>query len=84
MVVNVNSANHRFATDYPGCEPRRDFDGVAWLDNLRASGVRYLYLARFVEFPFPVEDEWARKLPQIFTLRYEDPGNRIYEVDWTE
>jgi hypothetical protein len=83
MVVNVNSANHRFATDYPGCEPRRDFDGVAWLDNLRASGVRYLYLARFVEFPFPVEDEWARKLPQIFTLRYEDPGNRIYEVNWT-
>ena len=39
VVVNPNSATHRFATDYPGCEPRRDFDGVAWLDNLRASGV---------------------------------------------
>ena len=80
VYVNVNRANHRFAADYPRCEPRQDFDVEAWLENLRASGARHLYLARFVEFPFPIEDAWARVLPEVFTLRYEDPANRIYDV----
>jgi hypothetical protein len=78
--VNINRADHRLATRYPGCNPRVDPSPQAWLDNVARSGVRWLLLYRYPEFDFPVEGAWAHDRPDRFALRYEDLTTVIFEV----
>lgn len=78
--VNVNAADRRYAAHYPRCEPRVDPSPQAWVRNLVRARVRWLHVARIPRFEFPLEDRWARALSGLFTLRYEDPNNRIYEL----
>jgi hypothetical protein len=80
VYVNVNAADHRNAGDYPACNPRVDPSAAAWLANLARSGARWVHLARQPEDEFPLELGWIEARPERFALRYEDPGNRIYEV----
>lgn len=80
VYVNVNAANHTNPLLYPDCKTRVDPSPEAWLRNLAGEGVRWLYVARYPEFEFPVEDRWARGLPRLFHLRFADETNRIYEV----
>lgn len=82
--VNVNAADHRNAAAYPRCNPRVDPDAEAWLANLEQAverqGVRWLHLAREPGRDFPLEQAFVEAHPERFRLRYEDPGNRVYEV----
>jgi len=80
VYVNINEANHVDPLRYPDCRTRVDPSEEAWLHNLREQDVRWLYVARYPEFTFPVEDRWARTHPERFALRYEDETNRVYEV----
>lgn len=80
IYVHVNEEAHENPLRYPGCDVRVDPSPEAWLRNLRREGVRWLYVARFPEFEFPLEDRWARERPDLFALRYEDPLNRVYEL----
>ena len=62
----------------------------AWLANLRAAGIRYLFVAKVDprEGPhnvadkqgFPVERQWADDHPEDFRRFYEDPKVRLYRV----
>jgi hypothetical protein len=78
--VNVNDADLPYAVRYRGCEPRVDPAPAPWLRNLARQRIRWLHVARFPGFAFPLEDQWARALPQFFALRYADDTNRVYEV----
>jgi hypothetical protein len=80
VYVNVNRENLHEAAAYPLCQPRVDFSLGAWLVNLRREEVRFLHLSHNPGFPFPREEEWARAHPELFTLRYSDANNRIYEL----
>ncbi len=80
IYANVNARDLHEAAAYPLCQPRADFSAEAWLVNLRREGVRWLHLSRTPPFPFPREEEWAGAHPELFTLRYSDPNNRIYEL----
>ncbi len=80
VYTNINAANLKNAASYPSCNPRVDPSPAAWLANLRSDGVRWLLVSRFPRIPFPMEDGWARQRPDLFTLRYEDATNRIYEL----
>jgi hypothetical protein len=80
IYANVNARDLHEAVAYPLCQPRADFSAEAWLVNLRREGVRWLLLSRTPPFPFPRETEWAGAHPELFTLRYSDPNNRIYEL----
>ena len=79
IYVNVNKVDHRNVAAYARCDPRVDAAPDAWLANLRRQGVRWLYLTRQGESYAP-EADWAAASPGLFTLRYEDPRNQIYEL----
>ncbi len=78
--VNVNEADLPLAIDYPDCQPRVAPSPPAWVRNLARRHIRWLAVARFPGFDFPLESRWADALPGLFTLRFSDPTNRIYEV----
>jgi len=78
--VNVNRADYRLASRYPGCNPRVDPSPQAWLDNVARSGVRWLLVYRYPEFGYPVESGWAKDHPDRFAKRYEDVTSEIFEV----
>ena len=62
----------------------------AWITNLKASHVSYLFVSALDPVPieyvwhnagrFPIEDEWARAEPLAFRLVYENDDVRIYQV----
>ncbi len=80
VYVPVNREAYVNPLRYPECDTRVDPSPGAWLENLRRQNVRWLYVARFPEFDFPVEDRWASSHPELFRLRFEDPTNRVYEL----
>jgi hypothetical protein len=69
---------------------RRAGDPDEWKMNLEREGIAYLFVGRLDPYElayqwhnaggFPIEDEWARKDPQSFTLRYSNDDVRIYAV----
>jgi 4-amino-4-deoxy-L-arabinose transferase-like glycosyltransferase len=77
--VNINRADFRLAIDYPQCQPRIDPSPRAWVENLLERRIRWLHMARYPDFQFPVEQQWASSMPQLFVLRYADPTNVVYE-----
>ena len=84
VYVNVDRTDVRNAAAYPGCDPRQDLgqhvDTEAWLANLHRAGVRWVHVARFPGHPFPPELDWAAARPDLFALRYQDPGNAVLEL----
>lgn len=62
----------------------------AWVANLRARGVGWLFVSTLDPYEidyvwhnaqgFPIEDEWAKADPRAFRLAYENPDVRIYQV----
>ena len=78
--VNLNAANHPLAIQYPECQPRVDPSPQAWIANLKAQHIRWVHLYRYPRFDFPVERRWAEANPQLFTLRYTDDDDLIYEL----
>lgn len=80
VYVHVNEAAYENPVRYPGCDVRVDPSPDAWVRNLRREGVRWLYVARFPELDFPLEDRWARERPDLFTLRLDAPLNRVYDL----
>lgn len=80
IYVPVNEAAHENPLRYDGCDVRATPSREAWLRNLRREGVRWLYVARFPEFEFPLEDRWARQRPDLFALRFDHRLNRVYEL----
>ena len=69
---------------------RRAGDPVEWKMNLRRERIGYLFVTRLDSYEvdyqwhsargFPIEDEWARKSPDAFTLAYANDDVRVYEV----
>jgi hypothetical protein len=80
VYVNINRADLANAAAYPRCNPRVDPSPEAWLANLQRSGVRWLLVNRFLDQPFPLEQNWAQAAPRLFTLRFADAYNQIYEL----
>ncbi|HVT57369.1 MAG TPA: hypothetical protein VHR45_03130 [Thermoanaerobaculia bacterium] len=80
VYVNVNRANLDNAARYPGCNPRVEPSPAAWIDNLRRAGIRWLLLGRYPEFEFPGERQWAEARPDLFTIRFADPTNLVFEL----
>lgn len=80
IYVHINEAAHENPLRYDGCDVRANPSREAWLRNLRREGVRWLYVARFPEFEFPLEDRWARERPDLFALRLDHRLNRVYEL----
>ncbi|HEV8240812.1 MAG TPA: hypothetical protein VGS57_15715 [Thermoanaerobaculia bacterium] len=80
VYVNSNRDNVRDVTAYPGCDPRQELDPQAWLANLRRARVRWVHVGRFPGYPFPPELDWAAARPDLFALRYRDPGNAVLEL----
>jgi hypothetical protein len=62
----------------------------AWLGNLRSAAVTHLFVsvlsAYEIDFVshndggFPIEDDWARADPRMFTLVYENGQVRVYAL----
>lgn len=62
----------------------------AWLENLRGARITHLVVTvlsayelgyvRHNEGGFPVEDDWARSRPQVFSLVYGNPQFRVYAL----
>jgi hypothetical protein len=77
--VNVNRENFANAARYPRCDPRVDPSPDAWIANLAASRTRWVLLARYPQFDFPMERGWAEARPDLFALRHADPTNLVYE-----
>jgi len=77
--VNIDAGDHGLASDYPRCDPRQQPDREAWLRNLARAQVRWVQLARFPEFPWPLEAQWSDERPDLFALRFADATNRVYE-----
>jgi hypothetical protein len=80
IYVNANRGDVRSAAAYAGCDPRQQLDAAAWLANLHRAGVRWVHVARFPGHPFPPELDWAAARPDLFALRYRDPGNAVLEL----
>ncbi|HEV8240811.1 MAG TPA: hypothetical protein VGS57_15710 [Thermoanaerobaculia bacterium] len=78
--VNVDAADRPLAIRYPGCELRAAPSAEAWLRNLARRDIRWLHLARYPNFDFPLERQWADAMPQWFALRFADATNLVYEV----
>lgn len=75
----IDRAAHVNPLEYPGCDVRAGGSAGAWIDNLRREGVRWIHVARFPEFDFPVEDTWASQHPDLFALRFDHRTNRVWE-----
>jgi hypothetical protein len=80
IFANVNAADFSNAAAYPACDPRIDLSPEAWASNLAKHEVRWLHLMRYPGTEYLPERAWADARPDRLTLRYEDDGNRIYEV----
>jgi hypothetical protein len=62
----------------------------AWIANLRAAGVSYLFASALSAYEidyswhdeggFPIEAEWARRDPAVFRLIYENGQVRLYAL----
>jgi hypothetical protein len=62
----------------------------AWVQNLRALGVDHLLVSTLSVYEiddnwhnergFPIEDDWAKADPQTFSLAYENPQVRVYNL----
>jgi hypothetical protein len=66
----------------------RDPDQTAWLTRLRASGARFLFVAKHdlnrpPDVGPPVELDWARSNPRELSLLYENEEAAIYRVGAT-
>ena len=71
---------------YERMEGNRD----AWLRNLKSLGVRYVFTSVLSVYEvdymwhtaegFPIEEEWARDDPNAFTMVYENPEVRVFEL----
>ncbi len=81
IFANVNAADFENAAAYPACNPRVDLSPEAWAANLAKHEVRWLHLMRYPGTEYLPERIWADARPDRFTLRYEDDGNRIYEIN---
>lgn len=81
IFANVNAADFENAAAYPACNPRVDLSPEAWAANLAKHEVRWLHLMRYPGTEYLPERIWADAHPDRFTLRYEDDGNRIYEIN---
>jgi len=79
LYVNVNRQDSRNAADYPRCVPRVDLDPQAWVENLYKQDVRWLLVSRFPQIDFPEEYAWATARPDLFTVRFQDQSNVIFE-----
>jgi hypothetical protein len=79
LYVNVNRKDSRNAADYPRCVPRVDLDPQAWVENLFKQDVRWLLVSRFPQIDFPEEYAWATARPDLFTVRFRDETNVIFE-----
>lgn len=77
--VNVNAADLGNAARYPNCDPRADPSPEAWIANLRKHGIRWVLLGRYPDFDYSPEGSWAAARPDLFTLRFGDPTNLVYE-----
>lgn len=80
LYVNVNRQDSRSAADYPRCVPRVDLDPNAWVENLAKQDVRWLHVSRLPPLDFPEEYVWANERPNLFSVRFQDDTNVIYEV----
>ena len=81
--VNINRRDSRNAADYPACDPRVDPDPQAWVENLFKQDVRWVWVSRFPQIGYQDEHSWALSRPDLFTIRYEDNTNVIFEfVPW--
>lgn len=80
IYANINRQDFQRASLYPACDPRVDADPRAWLENLLKHEVRWVYVSRFEQTPFPPEYIWARLRPDLFAPRYADDLNVIFEV----
>ncbi|HWM92990.1 MAG TPA: glycosyltransferase family 39 protein [Thermoanaerobaculia bacterium] len=79
VYVNVNRKDSRKATDYPGCDPRVDPDPQAWMENLYKQNARWVYLHRYPQLDFPMEQEWIDSRPDLFKPRFQNNTSRVYE-----
>jgi hypothetical protein len=71
---------------YPRLRGFRD----AWVANLKRAGVDYLFISRLAPLlmddnwhndeGFPVEEDWAKADPKMFSLVYANPEVKIYAV----
>jgi Dolichyl-phosphate-mannose-protein mannosyltransferase len=71
--------------------PRMYGDRLAWLQNLKRQHVDHLFVSVLSPYEiadvwhnvagFPIEDEWAKAEPRVFTVVYENPQLRVYAVD---
>ena len=62
----------------------------AWLRNLRDAKVTHLFVSvlsayeidyvRHNEAGYPIEDDWAKDNPTVFSLLYENGQVRVYSV----
>jgi len=78
----VNAARPRYERMEGGAD--------AWMRNLKLRGVTHLYVSSLSAYEidfmwhndagFPIEDEWARRAPENFTLLYENSQVRIFAV----
>ena len=69
---------------------RREGNPEAWVRNLRDAKITHLFVSvlsayelgyvRHNEGGFPVEDDWAKANPRIFSLLYDNGQTRIYAV----
>lgn len=79
LYINVNRQDFQNAADYPACDPRVNPDPQAWLENLVKHRVRWVYLHRYPQIDFPMEQGWIVRRPDLFVPRYADNVNVLYE-----
>ncbi len=79
LYINVNRQDFQNAADYPACDPRVNPDPQAWMENLVKHGVRWVYLHRYPQIDFPMEQGWVMRRPDLFVPRYADNVNVLYE-----
>jgi hypothetical protein len=79
IYANVNRQDYQNAALYPGCDPRVEPDPQAWLENLVKHRVRWVYLDRFPQTDFPMEQGWIAARPDLFVPRFVNNVNVIYE-----
>jgi hypothetical protein len=89
LVPLLQSARSAESASRPRYE-RWDGFREAWLGNLRSAAVTHLFVsvlsAYEIDFVshndggFPIEDDWARADPRVFTLVYENGQVRVYAL----
>jgi hypothetical protein len=90
-VVYISLNSHTgLPHNYPDGLYRKEKDFPAWIDNLKKSGIDYLFIA----LPhavnnesgdpkrFPIEDEWAAMHPGTFKSVFSNSLSHIYQVSF--